>query len=383
MIPYGKHDITEEDINAVTAVLRSDYLTQGAVVPQFENAVATVCGAQHAVACNSATSALHSACAALGVGVDDYVWTSAITFAASANCARYCGAKVDFVDIDPRSYNISIDALREKLSRAEQCGTLPKVLIVVHFAGQCCDMAAVAALAQQYEFAVIEDAAHAIGGSYRSEPVGNCHYSDITVFSFHPVKIITSGEGGMALTNNALLAEKMRLMRSHGITRKPELMTHSSEGEWYYQQLLLGHNYRMSDIHAALGLSQLTRLQHYVAQRTGLAQRYAILLKDLPLVLPWQAPDSASAWHLYVVQLDCPQPRNAVFNALRKAGIGVNLHYIPVYHHPYYQALGFVKGHCPEAEKYYDRALTIPLFATMNETQQQQVATALEMAVQS
>src|SRR3990172_3226397 len=334
MIPYGRQDISEADIQAVVDVLRSDYLTQGPAVPAFEKSVADYCGTQYAVAVNSATSALHIACLALGVGSGDVVWTSPITFVASANCALYCGARVDFVDIDPRTYNLSLERLSEKLERAERDGKLPKVVIPVHLGGQSCDMAGIHALSQRYGFKIIEDASHAIGGTYRGEPIGNCHYSDITVFSFHPVKIITTGEGGMALTNDAKIANRLGRLRSHGITRIPQEMTHAPDGPWYYQQIDLGFNYRMTELQAALGLSQMQRLDEFVAKRHLIAQRYDDLLSDLWVTTPWQHPDSYSAVHLYIVRLKRDEikfSQRDIFERLRSFGILVNLHYIPIY----------------------------------------------------
>jgi UDP-4-amino-4,6-dideoxy-N-acetyl-beta-L-altrosamine transaminase len=380
MIPYGRQDISQADIDAVVAVLISDFLTQGPVVPAFEKKVASYCGALHAVAVNSATSALHIACIALGVGKGDLVWTTPITFVASANCAMYCGATVDFVDIDPRTYNLSVDRLAEKLVSAETAGALPKVVIPVHLCGQSCDMAGIHALSQQYGFKVIEDASHAIGGRYKGEPIGNCRYSDITVFSFHPVKIITTGEGGMALTNDAQLANRMMRLRSHGITRDPAEMTHAPDGIWYYQQVELGFNYRMTDIQAALGLSQMQRLDEFVSQRHSLAAKYDEALKNLPFTIPWQHPDAYSGLHLYVVRLLAGDKKNTqreVFERLRVNGIGVNVHYIPVYHHPYYAHLGFKFSDFPEAERYYAEAITLPMYPGLTEEQQLEVVRRL------
>ena len=380
MIPYGWQDINQADINAVVKVLRSDFLTQGPAVPRFEQAVANYCDARYAVALNSATSALHSACLALDVGPGDWVWTSPITFVASANCARYCGAKVDFVDIEPRTYNLSVEQLADKLQQAERSGCLPKVVIPVHLAGQPCDMANIHALARDYGFRIIEDASHAIGGGYRGEPIGNCRYSDITVFSFHPVKIITTAEGGMALTNAPKLAKRLTRSRSHGITRDPAEMTHASDGLWYYQQLELGFNYRMTDIQAALGLSQMQRLNEFVTRRHAIAAHYDELLQDLPLVTPWQHPNSYSGCHLYVIRLALDtihKSHRDVFKALRAAGIGVNLHYIPVYRQPYYARMGFKPMDFPEAERYYAEAISLPLYPKLTEAQQDQVIGAL------
>ncbi len=384
MIPYGRQTISEADIQAVLDVLRSDFLTQGPAVPAFESAVANYCGAHYACAVNSATSALHIACLALGVGKGDSVWTSPITFVASANCALYCGADVDFVDIDPRTYNISVECLAAKLAQAEKAGNLPKVVIPVHLCGQSCDMEAIHRLSQRYGFNIIEDASHAIGGQYRGQLVGNCRYSDITVFSFHPVKIITTGEGGMALTNDAGLARRMQLLRSHGITRETSEMTHDAYGSWYYQQIALGFNYRMTDFQAALGLSQMQRLDEFVATRHNIAQRYDDLLSHLPVLIPWQHGDSYSSVHLYIIRLQLDlisKTHRAIFEALRVAGIGVNLHYIPVYLQPYYANLGFNIGYCPEAESYYAQAISLPIFPSLTMAEQDQVVSALSRAI--
>ena len=384
MIPYGRQDITQADIDAVVAVLQSDFLTQGPMVPRFEQGVAQHVGAEHALAVNSATSALHIACLALGLGPGDRLWTTPITFVASANCGLYCGAQVDFVDIDPRTYNLCPQALARKLEQAEREGRLPKVVVPVHLCGQPCDMQAIHALAQRYGFKVIEDASHAIGGKYRGEFIGNCRYSDITVFSFHPVKIITTAEGGMALTNNAELANKMALLRSHGITRDPALMTHEADGPWYYQQIDLGFNYRMTELQAALGASQMKRLDHYVARRHQLAERYNGLLAGLPVTTPWQHSDSYSGLHLYVIRLQrdkLQESHRQVFESLREQGIGVNLHYIPVHTQPYYQRMGFKQGDYPQAESYYAEAISLPMFQTMSEQQQDTVIAALRKAV--
>ncbi|PAU54943.1 UDP-4-amino-4,6-dideoxy-N-acetyl-beta-L-altrosamine transaminase [Pseudomonas sp. PIC25] len=376
MIPYGRQDITQADIDAVVGVLQSDFLTQGPMVPRFEQGVARHVGAEHALAVNSATSALHIACLALGLGPGDRLWTSPVTFVASANCGLYCGAKVDFVDIDPRTYNLCPKALEAKLQQAERDGTLPKVVVPVHLCGQPCDMQAIHALAKRYGFRIIEDASHAIGGKYQGEFIGNCRYSDITVFSFHPVKIITTAEGGMVLTNDAALAERMALLRSHGITREPSKMTHESDGPWYYQQIDLGFNYRMTELQAALGVTQLERLDRYVARRHELARRYDQLLAGLPVTTPWQHPDSYSGLHLYVIRLQLETLRSShrqVFESLREQGIGVNLHYIPVHTQPYYQRMGFQAGDFPEAERYYREAISLPMFQTMTEQQQDKV----------
>lgn len=384
MIPYGRQSISAADIEAVVEVLKSDFLTQGPAVPAFEEAFARNSGAEHGVAVNSATSALHLACRALGVGPGDSVWTSPLTFVASANAALYCGADVDFVDVDARTYNICPQRLAEKLDRAAEAGTLPKVIIPVHLAGQSCDMAAIHAAARRHGVRIIEDASHAIGGSYRSEPVGRCSFSDITVFSFHPVKIVTTGEGGMAMTNDRELAELMRLDRTHGITRDPAQLQHDDGEPWYYEQQRLGFNYRMTDISAALGLSQLRRVDEFIARRREIADAYDAAFAALPVKTPWQHPDTVSAWHLYIVRID-PQrtarSHRAVFEGLREAGIGVNLHYIPVYLQPYYRALGFRPGYCPNAEAYYSEAISLPIFPAMTDEEQQQVIAAVTKAV--
>lgn len=385
MIPYGRQDITQADIDAVVGVLQSDFLTQGPQVPLFEKKVAEHVGAQYALAVNSATSALHIACLALGLGPGDWLWTSPVTFVASANCGLYCGAQVDFVDIDPRTYNLCPLALEKKLIEAAKTGKLPKVVVPVHLCGQPCDMAAIYALSQRYGFKIIEDASHAIGGKYKGEFIGNGRYSDITVFSFHPVKIITTAEGGMALTNDAELAHKMALLRSHGITRDPAQMTHVPDGPWYYQQIDLGFNYRMTELQAALGISQLDRLDQYVARRHELAERYDTLLADLPITRPWQHPDSYSGLHLYVIRLKLDQigkTHREVFDALRELGIGVNLHYIPVHTQPHYQRMGFKAGDYPQAEHYYAEAISLPMYVGLSETDQDVVASHLGSACQ-
>ncbi|ROO35901.1 MULTISPECIES: UDP-4-amino-4,6-dideoxy-N-acetyl-beta-L-altrosamine transaminase [unclassified Pseudomonas] len=384
MIPYGRQDITQADIDSVVRVLQSDYLTQGPMVPRFEQQVAAHVGANHALAVNSATSALHIACLALGLGPGDRLWTSPITFVASANCGLYCGAIVDFVDIDQRTYNLCPLALKRKLELAEKEGTLPKVVVPVHLSGQPCDMQAIHELAKHYGFKIIEDASHAIGGKYKNEYIGNGRYSDITVFSFHPVKIITTAEGGIALTNDAELAGKMALLRSHGITRDSDLMTHEADGPWYYQQIDLGFNYRMTELQAALGISQMERLDQYVARRHKLAARYNDLLAALPVVTPWQHADSYSGLHLYVIRLELDKigkSHREVFDSLREQGIGVNLHYIPVHTQPYYARMGFKPEDFPMAQDYYREAISIPMFQTMSDEQQDQVVAAIKKAL--
>ena len=385
-IAYGRQDINQEDIDKVVEILRSDFLTQGPAVPAFESAVAKYCDAKHAVAVNSATSALHIACLAIGVGPGDLVWTSPITFVASSNCALYCGASVDFVDIDPRTYNLSVEALSEKLYEAKKTDTLPKVVIPVHMSGQSCDMASIHELSQQYGFDIIEDASHALGGRYKNKPIGNGCYSAMSVFSFHPVKMITSGEGGMVVTNDSKLLKNLRLLRSHGITSNSEDMySRAPEQIWNYQQIGLGFNYRMTDIQAALGLSQLKRLDEFVTKRQNIAKRYDQLLMDLPVITPWQHKDSYSSYHLYLIQLEF-KDKNAqhrVFDALRKDGVLVNLHYIPVYLQPYYEQLGFKEGHCPEAEKYYKCVITIPIYPRLLGEEQDQVVESIKKVLNS
>jgi len=381
MIPYGQQDITVEDINAVQSVLLSECLTQGPAVPKFEEMAAAYCGTRHAIAVNSATSALHIACLSLGLGPGDILWTSPITFVASSNCALYCGASIDFVDIDPSTYNLSVDRLEEKLIKAKKLGKLPKIVIPVHLCGQPCDMRRIWELSQEYGFQIIEDASHAIGARYQGEPVGNCKYSGITVFSFHPVKIITTGEGGMALTNDQMLAEKMMLLRSHGITRDAELMTHEPDGPWYYQQIDLGFNYRMTDIQAALGNSQMKRLDEYVSRRHRIAERYVRLLQGLPIAFQEQPPEAYSAYHLFVVRLDLSRvglTHRQIFESMREKGIGVNLHYIPVHLQPFYKNLGFSKSDFPEAEKYYAEAISLPMYPGLSESEQDKVVVSLE-----
>ena len=383
-IPYGRQHITDADIEAVVSVLKSDFLTQGSQVPAFEELVSTYTGASYGVAVNSATSALHIACLALGLGKGDWLWTTPNTFVASSNCALYCGATVDFVDIDPVTLNMSVEKLAEKLQLAKANHTLPKIVIPVHFAGEPCDMAAIYALSQQYGFKIIEDASHAIGGSYQQKPIGSCQYSDITVFSFHPVKIITTAEGGLATTNNQILAKKMQLFRSHGITREADKMTHEADCSWYYQQVDLGFNYRMTELQGALGVSQMANLDTFVARRHQLANRYDTLLAELPIILPFRNPQNYSGLHLYPIQIkpESGRTRKQVFDSLRAQNIGVNVHYIPVHTQPYYAKLGFKQGDFPHAESYYAQAISLPLYYDLSEDLQDQVIEALKVALQ-
>ncbi|MDU9020884.1 UDP-4-amino-4,6-dideoxy-N-acetyl-beta-L-altrosamine transaminase [Pseudomonas corrugata] len=380
MIPYGRQSIDQADIDAVVAVLQSDWLTQGPMLERFEQAMAQRCQADYAVAVCNATAALHIACLAADLGPGDRLWTTPNTFLASANCGRYCGAQVDFVDIDPLTWNLDANALAAKLEQAEHDGTLPKVVVAVAFSGQSCDMRRIAQLSERYGFTVIEDASHAVGASYAGRPVGCGEFADMTVFSFHPVKIITSAEGGMVLTNRPVLAQRLQRLRSHGMTRDAGQMTESSHGPWYYQQVELGFNYRMTDLQAALGLSQTNKLDGFIARRRELAARYHLLLDGLPLTLPGTQPEAESAWHLYVVRLrlaDITLSHRQVFEGLRTAGIGVNLHYIPVHLQPYYRDMGFAEGDFPQAERYYAEAISLPMFPTLSYEQQVHVVEQL------
>ncbi|MFI8553667.1 UDP-4-amino-4,6-dideoxy-N-acetyl-beta-L-altrosamine transaminase [Psychrobacter sp. UBA3480] len=386
-IPYGRQNITEEDIDAVVNVLKSDYLTQGPKVPEFENAIKEYCNVEYALAMNSATSALHVACLALNVGQGDIVWTTPITFVASANCALYCGATVDFVDIDPRTYNLSIQSLEHKLEAAKEQDKLPKVVIPVHLCGQPCDMERIYQLSKKYGFSIIEDASHAIGGKYKNQPIGNCQYSDITIFSFHPVKIITTAEGGVATTKNEELAQKMDLLRSHGITRDSDLMTHEPDGPWYYQQVDLGYNYRMTEMQAALGVSQIKRLSSITKSRHEIANRYNEKLASLAVIVPFQIQEAYSGLHLYVIRLKLDEIKPThleVFKALRAANIGVNLHYIPVHLQPYYKEhFGFKLGDFPQAEQYYEEAISLPLYPDLSIESQDRVVCTLKSILNS
>ena len=384
MIPYGKQDINQADIDSVIDVLQSDFLTQGPQVPLFEKTVAGYCGAEYGVAVNSATLALHIACLSLDLGEGDWLWTSPNSFVASANCGLYCGAKVDFVDVNPKTYNLSAKELERKLIKAKQDNKLPKIVIPVHFSGQSCNMKKIHALSQEYDFKIIEDASHAIGGKYLDQPIGGCQYSDITVFSFHPVKIITTAEGGLATTNDGKLSGRMQLFRSHGVTRDPTLMSKLPEGDWYYQQVDLGFNYRMTELQAALGVSQMQRLDQFVTQRHILQKRYDSLLSDLAIIKPHQHQDSYSALHLYPIQVDLDsidKSRQQIFDELRQSDIGVNVHYIPIHTQPYYQQLGFQEGDFPNSEVYYDRAISIPLFHAMTIEQQDKVCNSIKKAL--
>ena len=383
-IPYGSQAISQQDIDAVLGVLKSDFLTRGPQVDRFENAVMKYCNVRHGLAANSATSALHMACLALDVGPGDLVWTTPITFVATANCARYCGADIDFVDIDDNTNNMSPAALESKLTATRDTGgKMPKVVIPVHLTGEPCDLEAIGELARKFSFRIIEDASHAIGARYKNNPIGNCNYSDITVFSFHPVKIITTAEGGMATTNNDELARKLALFRSHGVTRDAQQMTHEPDGPWYYQQTELGYNYNLTDLQAALGVSQLARVDEFISARQKLAARYDDLLERLPVKTPHRNSASYSSLHLYVVRLptDKQHMHNEVFAHMRNRGIGVNLHYIPVHTQPYYRKLGFQPGQFPVAERYYRCAISIPIFHTMSEPQQDRVVAALAEAL--
>tara|TARA_B100000787_G_scaffold145983_1_gene116405 strand:- start:27247 stop:28404 length:1158 start_codon:yes stop_codon:yes gene_type:complete len=384
MIPYGRQDISKEDIAEVVETLKSDFLTQGPKTPLFEKIVADYCGSKYGIAANSATSALHIACLALGLTKGDRLWTSPNSFVASANCGLYCGAKIDFVDIDPLTYNLSTEALEKKLIQAKQDNKLPKIVIPVHFAGQSCDMQKIHSLGKEYGFKIIEDASHAIGGSYLKNKIGMCEYSDITVFSFHPVKIITTAEGGLATTNDRGLFESMQLFRTHGVTRDPKLMTKETEGAWYYQQVDLGFNYRMTELQAALGISQMRRLDEFVNKRNILKNRYDQLLSELPVIKPHQSNNITSALHLYPIQIDTNKTkvsRHKVFDSLKKGGIGVNVHYIPIHTQPYYQEMGFAYGDFPIAETYYSNAISLPLFSQMSSEEQNKVVTTLSKAL--
>jgi UDP-4-amino-4,6-dideoxy-N-acetyl-beta-L-altrosamine transaminase len=381
MIPYGKQSIDENDINAVVDVLKSDFLTQGPVVPKFESAFKDLVSSQYAIAVTNATSALHLACLALGVGEGDAVWTSPISFVASSNCALYCGAKIDFVDIDPITYNLCPEQLEAKLKNARKNGlTLPKVVIPVHMTGQSCDMQSIAKLAKEYGFKIIEDASHAVGAYNQKKPVGSCYFSDICVFSFHPVKIITTGEGGMLTTNAKDISEKIHKLRSHGITRETEQLIHKEQGPWYYEQHDLGFNYRMTDIQAALGLSQLSKLSDFIEKRKQIARTYNKLLKNLNIILPSDKQLDDSSWHLYVIQVSISDHKR-IFSALRNKGIMVNLHYIPIYKQPFYQKIGFEYEYCANAETYYKQAITLPIYPGLSFEKQSYIVDQLSNLV--
>ncbi len=386
MIPYGRQHLSKKDIESVVEVLRSDFLTQGDSVPAFEQKLSERVGAKHAVAVNSATSALIIACQSLGLGEGDWLWTSPNSFVASANCGLHCGAQIDFIDIDAQDYNLSIESLRQKLEVAEAKNQLPKVVVAVHFAGQPCALQELADLGRRYGFRIIEDASHAVGARYQDQMIGSCEYSDIVVFSFHPVKIITTGEGGMALTNDPALAKQLRLLRSHGITRCPDQMTGSMEGPWFYEQQELGFNFRMTDILAALGCSQLNQLDRFLEKRISLATRYEAALRQLPLKVPFINPGCQSAWHLYVIRLQLKEirlSRRQVFERLTAAGIGVNVHYIPIVSHPYFRRLGFDLADYPQTASYYQEAITLPLHPGLTELEQDFIIKELEEALQA
>lgn len=385
-IAYGRQSVNQADIDSVIQVLRSDFLTQGPAVPAFENAISEYCNVKFTIAVNSATSALHIACLALGVKQGDLVWTSPITFVASANCALYCGATVDFVDIDPMTYNISIERLSEKLAEAKKAGRLPKVLIPVHLCGQSCDMFEIHKLSKQYGFKIIEDASHAIGGKYLNDPIGNCKFSDVTIFSFHPVKIITTGEGGVAVTNSPILAKKMQLLRSHGITStKLDMEPRPQDEICNYQQIDLGFNYRMTDMQAALGLSQLRRVDEFVSKRNDIAKRYDQLFRGMAIITPWISPKCYASYHLYVIRLELDKiskTQKYIHDALHSKGVLVNLHYIPVYYHPFYERMGFQRGYCQGSEKYYGEALSIPIYPELTDEQQDFVVNAIRESIE-
>ncbi len=381
IIPYGKQDISQQDIDSVVEVLRSDFLTQGPKVPEFEGLLTSLSKSKYAVAVNSATSALHIACMAIGLKEKEWLWTSPISFVASANAGLYCGAKIDFVDIDPKTYNLCPSKLKKKLEDANLNGRLPKVLIPVHLGGQPCDMKKIKKLCDKFNVKIIEDASHAIGSSYLGEKTGSCIYSDITIFSFHPVKIVTTAEGGIALTNDSDLAEKMNLYRTHGITKDFKGNEKKSHGSWYYEQVALGYNYRLTDLHAALGISQIKRLDEFVSARNKLAQRYNILFKDFPLKLPFQLKGTTSSFHLYIIRLKLEKINNThkeVFESLRKNNIGVNIHYIPIHLQPFFKKMGFKLGDFPEAEKYYSEAISLPIFPNLSKGNQDRVVKTLE-----
>jgi len=384
MIPYAKQDISDEDIDSVIEVLKSDFLTQGNKVPLFEDIISERVGAKYALAANSATSCLYLSCLSLGLSKEDILWTSPITYVASANCALYCGAEVDFVDIDPLTWNISVEILEEKLKTARKIKKVPKILVLVHLAGNPCDLQKVFDLSKEYGFSIIEDASHALGSKYSGEHIGSSVYSDISVFSFHPVKNITTGEGGMILTNNQKLSEKIHLYRSHGITRDTKKMINKEEGLWYYEQLLLGFNFRMSDIHAALGISQMNSLDKFISKRNELSQIYTEELKGLPLTIQRVRKEDLSAWHIFVIHLKLNElklSRLEIYNSLRNKGIGVNVHYIPVHLHPFYKNLGFNKGDFPNSENYYDGAITIPMFTKLKKKEIKYVIQALKESI--
>ena len=376
MIPYGRQNIDNSDIEAIVKVLKSDFITQGPTTPEFEKAISKITNSKYSCAVNSGTSALHIACLSLGIGKDDIVWTSPISFVASSNCALHCGAKIDFVDIDKTSYNICVNKLSQKLIKAEKEGKLPKAVIAVHLSGQSCDMKTIKKLSKKYNFKIIEDAAHAIGGKYLGEPIGNCNYSDITVFSFHPVKIITTCEGGICTTNDPNLYNRLCRYRSHGITRQPKEMLNKPDGSWYYEQLDLGFNFRLNDLMSALGLSQLNKLDKFISEREKIAQLYNSLLEKTSIITPKQSIDSISSRHLYIIRI--PENRNVIFENLRNNGIGVNIHYIPIYRQPFYKQYNFKYKDFTEAENYYKEAISIPIYPGLTESQQEKIVKIIQ-----
>ena len=373
-IPYAKQSISESDIKAVEEVLRNDFLTQGPVISKFESNISAIVGSKYAIAVNSATSALHISCKALGLTKDDWLWTSPNSFVASANCGLYCGAKIDFIDIDEKTYNISVEKLREKLVNAKRTNRLPKIIIPVHYAGQSCNMSQIKELSEEFNFNIIEDGSHAIGGKYLNENIGCCRFSDITVFSFHPVKIITTGEGGVALTNDSDLRNKLRSFRSHGISRQSkDLPDHPANEIWNYNQNEIGFNYRIPDINCALGLSQLSNLENFIKRRKQIADTYTNAFHDSMVITPWQHPDTESSFHLYPIRIKSMKnkiDRNFLYKKLKAINIGVNIHYIPIYRHTYYQNLGFRRGYCKQAEKFFQEVITLPIFPSLSESKQ-------------
>lgn len=379
-LPYGRHTVTKEDLINVLNVLRSSNLTQGDKVPLLEKAISEKVNCKNSIAVNSATSALHLTCLALGLNQNDWLWTSANTFVASANCGRYCNAKVDFVDINPKTGLICTDALEKKLEVAKENNKLPKILVPVHFAGSSCDMEKIASLSKKYKFNVVEDASHALGGKYKNEPVGSCFYSIATIFSFHPVKIITTAEGGAITTNDDQLAKKLFLLRSHGITKVQEEFESNEFEDWTYEQQILGFNFRMSDLHASLGISQLKRLDKIIVERNKKFEYYQDLIKELPINLLEIPKNVKSSVHLAIIRLQEKDPNlhRKIFTELRKMNIGVQIHYLPVHLHPYYKKLGFKVGDYPKAELHSKNCITIPLYLGMDKKDQNRVVKSLK-----